>query len=414
MLPPSQLEKIRAAYNVPFESSHTIYDSPFLHVLVSTQRDQLPNLFTERVCLPGEVIFREDEVGDTMYMIWSGRVAVLKGDDASPTILGYRGAGEIIGEMALLENRPRSATLVALDNLRLLGITREKFHQLLLETPTVSLSIMETLSSRLRKSDEFLIESSVTRRELSDQVTNLTTEKQRLEELQRVRQETADLILHDLRNPLSTMVVAIKMLEAVLPEEIGQANQDIFSIIDSSSNRLKRLVLTLLDTSRLEEGADALVATEFDMAELIRTIVDRAKFVNPKNIDLQTIIPASLPPITADRDKIERVLTNLLDNAMKYTLEKGRITLATRVEGGLFYTSVTDTGTGIPPEAREHIFDRFAQAPGEKQKKRGFGLGLAFCRLTVEAHGGKIWVEAGEDGTGSRFVFTLPQSPPHP
>ena len=122
-------------------------------------------------------------------------------------------------------------------------------------------------------------------------------------------------------------------------------------------------------------------------------------------------LPEALPTASADRDKIERVVTNLVDNAVKYTPNGGQITLAARAEAEHLLLSVTDTGPGIPEEQRQRIFERFAQVKGDTRARRGFGLGLAYCRLAVEAHGGRIWVEPGPGGVGSRFAFTLPISP---
>jgi signal transduction histidine kinase len=120
--------------------------------------------------------------------------------------------------------------------------------------------------------------------------------------------------------------------------------------------------------------------------------------------------------VVADREKIERVLVNLLDNALKYTPENGRIWVQTGQKADRMWVSISDTGPGIPAEDRERIFERFTQGTGDKLKRRGFGLGLAYCRLAVEAHGGRIWIQDGPDGIGSRFTFTLPleQSPNHP
>ena len=109
-----------------------------------------------------------------------------------------------------------------------------------------------------------------------------------------------------------------------------------------------------------------------------------------------------------DQSLLDRVLTNLIDNAVKHTPLGGLVTVAAEVLKGEMAVSVTDSGPGIPPEERERIFERFTQTTGEKRRRRGFGLGLTFCRLTVLAHGGRIWVESGADGKGSRFVFTLP------
>jgi CRP-like cAMP-binding protein len=126
------------------------YTSSFIQLLVSADRGQLSQSFSEHHFAAGEVIFHEGAEGDSMFLVWSGRVAIVKGDLESPVILAYRIAGEIFGEMALLENQPRSASIVALEDTRLLELSRSRFEQLLGEQPAISRSIMEVLSARLR------------------------------------------------------------------------------------------------------------------------------------------------------------------------------------------------------------------------------------------------------------------------
>ena len=115
----------------------------------------------------------------------------------------------------------------------------------------------------------------------------------------------------------------------------------------------------------------------------------------------------TLPGVMADQNLLDRVLTNLIDNVVKHTPMGGLITVAAEALDREMVVSVTDTGIGIPPKERERIFEHFTQTAGEKRQRRGFGLGLTFCRLTVLAHGGRIWVESGKCGKGSRSVFTL-------
>jgi signal transduction histidine kinase len=128
-------------------------------------------------------------------------------------------------------------------------------------------------------------------------------------------------------------------------------------------------------------------------------------------VTLQAILPDELPPITVDEEKIERVLANLIGNAIKYTPGEGKITVTAEAQDDHIQVNVTDTGPGISPEDRKRIFERFAQVEGSSSRQ-GFGLGLSFCRLAVEAHGGQIWVESGDDEIGSRFSFTLPLEKP--
>lgn len=385
----------------------------FLHLLATAGRPLLSKLLTEHHYKPGDIIFKEGNIGDTMFIIWSGRVAVVKGNFESPTILGYRGVGEIIGEMALLEDQPRSATVVALEPVRTLRIKREDFEQWLSSNPSMGMGILGTLSARLRAADDARKATSRATSQLSKRITELQAEKQRIMELEQLRQDTINLIVHDLRHPISSLFGAIKILEMVLPEEALQANRQLLDIANANCDHLQLMVESLLDVARMEADEPQLNLTSIELLPLVNDATKRTSvFTDTEDIAVHTNISADLPAIVADKEKIYRIISNLLNNAIKYTPTKGQITISAEAKDDHILMSIADTGPGIPPEDRERIFDRFAQIPGEKSRAGGFGLGLAFCKMAIEAHGGQIWVESEEGKDGSRFVFTLPLSPP--
>jgi signal transduction histidine kinase len=397
----------RAGYTGP---AQTPYDSPFLRLLVTADRGPLSQSFTELYCDPGEIIFHEGDPGDSMFLIYSGQVAILKNGLDSPTILAYRQVGELFGEMSILDSQPRSATVVALEKTRLMEISRQRFEQLIDETPGVGRSIMEMLSATLRQASQERSSGELSEKRLSQQVSALQSEKERLEELQKLRQETSELIIHDLRNPLSAVAVALKMLAITLPDEVLHANQEILGVAQASAERMQRLVDSLLEVSRMQDGNLPFAMGAVDLQALISDLARRMAILSRPGVVILSQVEPDLPPATADRDKIERVLMNLLDNALKYTPEHGRVILAAARQGDWLQVSVSDDGPGIPPEQRQRIFQRFAQLDDRRAARRGFGLGLTYCRLAVERHGGRIWVEDGEDSTGSRFIFTLPSA----
>lgn len=408
IITPEQLENLLSAEASLYEAPETTYNSPFLHLLVSADRGQLTQSFREFNFAPGEVVFHDGDEGDTMFLIWSGKIAIIKGDLDSPIILAYRGPGEIFGEMAILENQPRSATIVALEHLRVLELNRQRFDQLLSETPSVSRSIMEILSARLRKVSQERSTGQLSEKRLSRQVSDLQSEKQRLEDLQRLRQETTELIIHDLRNPLSSIAVSLKLISLMLPEDVLNANHGILSIGQASCERMQRLVDSLLEVSRLETGEVRFRLEAVKLPEIINETIQRTSILSRPGTTMRSVIEPGLPPVLADRDKIDRVIMNLLDNALKYTPEGGQISVSvTQEREGFVKVSVSDDGPGIPPEERERIFERFAQVANGQSRQRGFGLGLTYCRLAVEGHGGTIWVEPGDGGRGSCFTFTL-------
>jgi signal transduction histidine kinase len=401
------LEYLLAAQADHPDTPEAPYTSSFIQVLINADRGKLSNSFTEHNFAAGEVVFHEGDQGDSMFLVWSGRVAIVKGDLTAPVILAYRIAGEIFGEMAVLENQPRSASIISLEETHLLELNRARFEQLLSEEPSIGRGIMEVLSARLRHMTAMRSTGELSEKRLSQRVTVLESEKLRLEELHRLRQETTELIIHDLRNPLSAIAISLKMMTLVLPEAILQANQELIDIAQISTQRMQRLVDSLLEVSRMETGEARFDMRSFNLGPLLHDVVQRNAILARKGVKIETEIDPHLP-IIADREKIERVLVNLLDNALKYTPENGKIRVLAGSQGDNLYISVSDTGPGVPSEDRERIFERFTQGASDKLKRRGFGLGLAYCRLAVERHNGRIWVQDGPEGVGSRFIITLP------
>jgi len=205
---------------------------------------------------------------------------------------------------------------------------------------------------------------------------------------------------------LGNIVSSLDVLESGLPPD-NPTLQTVLAIAARATQRLTRLVDALLDIQRLESGR-AILHKELVSVEALAT--ETAEAVLPvaqgKGQELNAAVPPGLPLISADAELIRRVLINLLENAAKYTPPGGCIEVSAEAGSQELTVTVSDNGPGIPPEQKLAIFDKFAriQRPGGP---KGMGLGLAFCRLAVQAHGGRIWVES-EPGNGSRFHFTLP------
>jgi signal transduction histidine kinase len=217
--------------------------------------------------------------------------------------------------------------------------------------------------------------------------------------------------VHDLRHPISSLFGAIKIMEMVLPPEILQANQQLLNIANLNCEHLQLMVDSLLDVARIEAGEAQLKISPTNLNQLIAEAIRRTIIsAEMENITVHAAVPADLPPVPIDAEKIDRVISNLLNNAIKYTPVGGQVVISAQAQANEVVVSVADTGPGIPAEDRDRIFNRFAQLSGEQSRVGGFGLGLAFCRLAVEAHAGRIWVEPGADGIGSVFKFTVPLS----
>lgn len=226
------------------------------------------------------------------------------------------------------------------------------------------------------------------------------------EELSELRTDLTSMIFHDLRSPLGNIISSLEVMESSIKDD-DEALQAVLSIANRSSRRASRLVESLLDLDRLESEKAVLTKEQASMSALI---IEAVEEVHPtaetKGQLIRMGIPTGLPLIEIDVDMIRRVLINLLDNAIKYSPGGGEIAISANVDDGNMLVSVKDSGEGIPPEDRERIFERFIRLD-KQSKRKGLGLGLTFCRLAVEAHQGKIWVDEGATG-GSKFTFSLP------
>lgn len=224
-------------------------------------------------------------------------------------------------------------------------------------------------------------------------------------ELDSLREDLIAMIYHDLRSPLGNIVSSLDILDGMVGAD--EATRSILSIAVNSTDRIQRLVNSLLDINRLESGQAIATQKAVSPQSLIEVAVkDIAPSATGRHQIVETQIAGSLPDIWVDSDMLRRVLINLLENAIKFSKTGTRIIVGAQEDKESVCFWVQDNGPGIPLSEHKRIFDKFARAKG-KDKPSGLGIGLAFCRLAVQAHGGKIWVES-EDGHGSKFIFTVP------
>lgn len=234
---------------------------------------------------------------------------------------------------------------------------------------------------------------------------DITEEK----ELEETREQLTEMIVHDLRGPLTTIRGSLSLLDKTLSgESRSETTSQALKVSNRSLGQMLGLVNSLLDLARLEGDPMEISREPVDLGQLCRALAElHIPEANEAGLILDVDVPENLPTIQADQEKLRRVLGNLLDNAIKFTPEGGQVALRCSVRKGGLRVSVTDTGPGVPQEMREKIFDRFAQVRGVASRRRGTGLGLAFAKLAVEAHGGRIWVE-DNNGEGSAFHLELP------
>jgi two-component system, OmpR family, phosphate regulon sensor histidine kinase PhoR len=228
-------------------------------------------------------------------------------------------------------------------------------------------------------------------------------------EIMQLRQETMRFIIHDLRNPLHLAMTALAMVEEEPDYNAGTDSGRFVTMAQGGLQRMLNLVEAILDVSRMESGDVPLDLSPVNLDELIdRCVLGSQPMAITSRIELCAEHPsAALPKVPADATRIERVIMNLIDNAMRFTPPGGTVTVKVWPEEWYVWVAVDDTGYGIPADQRERVFDRFVQTEAGR-KSTGFGLGLAFCRSAIQAHGGTIRAEEGASGTGTRMVFSLP------
>jgi signal transduction histidine kinase len=230
---------------------------------------------------------------------------------------------------------------------------------------------------------------------------------------QRIKDDFLSIVSHELRTPLTSIQGYSQLLEARLRSDLTGESKEMahLRVIRSQVGRMRRLVDDLLDVSRIDRrGGVSIETVDFDLAAEVREAVARVQREN-RDRDISLTAPEALG-VHADRDRIEQVLSNLLENAVKYSPDGGPITVTVDRRGGEVEVRVADAGVGIPAEHRENVFERFYQANDEAGRRRfgGLGLGLYISRAIIDAHGGRIWAAPNADaGRGSVFGFRIPR-----
>ncbi len=227
-----------------------------------------------------------------------------------------------------------------------------------------------------------------------------------LKELESMRDSLVHMIVHDMRSPLSVIKMALTMLEMNGDSPLDEEGRKDLAAALQCSDKLVAMVNNLLDVSRMEAG---MITLNVEPLQLDEVIAEVARKIEPLLQGRELVIETDplLPTSYGDRNMLERVLDNLVSNAVKFTEASDRVSIGATYADGDITVSVSDEGLGIPEGEFEHIFDKFRQAGNNTSNKPSSGLGLAFCKLAIEAHGGVIWVES-EVGKGSRFLFRIP------
>jgi len=366
----------------------------------------------------GHILCQEGALEDVFYIVADGSVIITQqlSEEEGERILRKGGKGDVIGEMALIQSSPRSATVRATSVCTTLEMSKEDFETILSRSPRLAIEIIRITLDRIRANDRTAIEDL--------QKTNKV-----LRQLDRNKLEFIQVAAHELRTPLTVLKGYVNMLHSFPDVKANAAAGQVLEGIDKGANRMHEVVNMMLDVTRMDaetlEAASVPVLLRRLIDDLVREFESAA---NERQIQLTVQHADDTPNIHADPEMIHKALYHLIVNAIKYTPDGGQVTINTRpvvmddnrpgVE-----IAVVDTGIGLDAEHHDLVFEKFYQvgsvdihSSGKTTFKGGGpGLGLAIVNGVARAHGGKVWVEStGYDEVnfpGCTFYLQLPLNP---
>ncbi|HSO11845.1 MAG TPA: ATP-binding protein [Anaerolineales bacterium] len=348
---------------------------------------------------PGAILCYENSIEDKFYMILEGEVEVTKViNNFENRLLKILGAGDFFGEMALIHNAPRAATVTAKTSLTTLELEKAAFDRVLHNSSSISMAMVREISNRLRQNDQMAVD------DLRMRAGELAQAYQKLAEQDLARREFLTNVAHELRTPL---MVASGYLQMV---QNGVLSGDQLSVgIEAISRNVSQIVTLVNDILFLQEMD--LVLPDFqkvDMNQVAQTVIDGYQSqAAERNVTLRIEPDPNLPPVSGDPKSLERALMSLVDNAIKFSTKGGDVTIRFDQNDDDVFVVVEDHGIGIKKENLPRIFDRFYHL--EKSGDDlfgGIGLGLAITRQVIEQHQGKLEVES-VPGKGSTFTLSL-------
>jgi len=248
--------------------------------------------------------------------------------------------------------------------------------------------------------------------ELESLARDLNKMSSQLKEIDQLKKDFLASVTHELKSPLTSLIMYVDLFLEGAAGELTEKAKKFLKIMERSSKRLSRFIDDLLDMAKIERGKMEIKKEPLEILPIVSEIAELIKpQADEKDIEIAMNIPDNLPLVFVDGDRTRQIITNILSNSVKFTPEKGKISVNIQDEKEHFQVSISDTGIGIPPEQIGKIFDKFEQVKEVRERvkgPRGTGLGLAIVKSLVEAQGGKIWVESEVD-KGSTFYFTLPK-----
>jgi signal transduction histidine kinase len=348
---------------------------------------------------PEFVLCRENAIEDRFYMLLEGEVEVTKNiNNNEIRLLKTLSAGDFFGEMALIHNAPRAATVTAKTAITTLELDKAAFDRVLHSSSSIAMAMISEISNRLRSNDQLAVE------DLRMRASELAEAYQKLAEQDLARREFLTNIAHELRTPLMVASGYLQMLQRGIV-----SGEQLAAGVDAVVRNVQRITTLVNDILFLQEMD--LVLPEFqavDMNEVARHVVEKYAEVAAKlHVDLRLSPTPGLSPVSGDAKSLERALMALVDNALKFSPKGGGVELRLSETPEGILVAVEDHGIGIAKENMPRIFDRFYHLEKhEDDLFGGIGLGLAIIRQVIEQHQGRLDV-VSEPGKGSTFTMTL-------
>ena len=367
------------------------------------------------------VLCHEGAYEGVFYIIADGIATISKNisEQDGERVLRIAGKGDLVGEMALIQNVPRSATVRTATDCTVLEMEKKDFETMLSRSPSMAINIIRTTLDRIRENDQIAIQ-------------DLQNTNKVLHHLDRNKLEFIQVAAHELRTPLTVLKGYVNVLNSFPEIKANPVFSEVMDGIIKGADRMHEVVNTMLDVTRIDSETLKLRAAPVLLKRVVSDIVhELTKAATERNIELTIAQDADTPNINGDPTLIQKAIYHLIVNAIKYTPDGGKVTLRSYpitmdkdIPG--VEVRVQDTGIGVDAEQHELIFEKFYQvgdatvhSSGKTSFKGGGpGLGLAIVRGVARAHGGKAWVESsGHDEvnySGSTFYLQLPIDPPTP
>jgi signal transduction histidine kinase len=347
----------------------------------------------------GKIICREKALETTFYILLNGEVRVTKWiNDREERVMKHLGPGDFFGEMAIIHNAPRAATVTAVKPCTALELRKEDFTRLLEHSSSMSLAIVREVSRRLRENDEMAID------DLRAKAKELANAYEQLADVDHARREFLTSIAHELRTPL---MAANGFLQVI---RLGSLQgEDLKDALDTIARNLKDITSLTNDILFLQEMD--LILPEFtpvNLDNLTTSVFKQFRIRAGQNkIELRLQVAHGIPPISGDARSLQRAIAAILDNAIKFSPEGGEVAVTVTCTSQTVMITVQDHGVGISPEVLPHIFDRFFHVEKiDGHLFGGLGLGLSIAKQVIDLHQGSIQVES-EPGAGSKFTIQL-------